>query len=181
MSEAGRLRMPLINTAVARSAGYERKREGNILTIVDPPSLVAVCPRCGHGSQLPSEALPALGYLAKGYEAGGSIATVSFDDCLEVLLQIVDWYHDLARDLAEENRNTKEVSVSKGLHPAAGRRPPATTPLPHRLVASATSKHFHRPECEWAQYFLGTPDAIDFFSHDDAVASRRKPCKTCRS
>ena len=47
--------------------------------------------------------------------------------------------------------------------------------------ASARKRHFHRPNCEWAQYILMSSNLIEFSSHAEAVQAGYKPCKTCRS
>jgi hypothetical protein len=41
-------------------------------------------------------------------------------------------------------------------------------------------KHFHRPNCEWAEY-IKPPNLIEFDSHQEAVDAGYKPCKTCCS
>ncbi|MBI4197547.1 MAG: hypothetical protein HY533_00365 [Chloroflexi bacterium] len=46
------------------------------------------------------------------------------------------------------------------------------------FVASPRRQTFHRPDCKWALY-IGDP--IEFHSHEEAVGSGYKPCKTCRA
>jgi methylphosphotriester-DNA--protein-cysteine methyltransferase len=41
-------------------------------------------------------------------------------------------------------------------------------------------KHFHRLSCEWARYF-NEKNSIIFDHHEEAVAAKYKPCKTCCS
>jgi hypothetical protein len=39
-------------------------------------------------------------------------------------------------------------------------------------------RHFHRPNCEWAEY-IKPPNLQEFDSHQEAVDAGYKPCKTC--
>ena len=48
-------------------------------------------------------------------------------------------------------------------------------------VASRKRSRFHRPQCEWAQFFLHSPALIEFGSHREAVEAGYKPCGTCRA
>ena len=48
------------------------------------------------------------------------------------------------------------------------------------FVASTGRQTFHRPDCVWASY-LKPPRMLEFSSHEEAVNSGRKPCKTCRA
>jgi methylphosphotriester-DNA--protein-cysteine methyltransferase len=41
------------------------------------------------------------------------------------------------------------------------------------------AKHFHRPTCPWAAYFIDGPNCEWFDDHDEAVKRGFKPCKTC--
>jgi hypothetical protein len=47
------------------------------------------------------------------------------------------------------------------------------------FVASVRRRHFHRPECIWAEQFVGGRACEVFGTHEEAVASGKKPCKTC--
>lgn len=53
--------------------------------------------------------------------------------------------------------------------------------LNQNFVASNFRQHFHRPTCQWAQYFLGRRHCVVFNSHEAAVAAGKKPCKTCKA
>jgi len=48
------------------------------------------------------------------------------------------------------------------------------------FVASKRRMHFHRPDCEWADYIQGD-NRLEFQSHAEAVEAGKKPCKTCRA
>ena len=50
-----------------------------------------------------------------------------------------------------------------------------------RFLASAKKKHFHKPNCTWAQYLNNSPNLLEFFSHREAEEAGYKPCKTCRA
>ena len=46
------------------------------------------------------------------------------------------------------------------------------------FVASQWRPHFHRLECIWATYIT---DPVEYETHEEAVDSGKKPCKTCRA
>src|SRR5688572_21857355 len=79
----------------------------------------------------------------------------------------------LARIESVENDN---ASLRRYLRTARGE----LEHLAHKgYVASRKRKHFHKPECKWARYVLGSPNLIEFSSHREAEGDGYKPCKTC--
>jgi len=87
--------------------------------------------------------------------------------------------HELADLLAKlktiENNSTKLKRYLKA----------AQKELEHlghsKFLASSKKKHFHKPNCTWAQYLHNSPNLIEFFSHREAEEAGYKPCKTCRA
>jgi len=48
-----------------------------------------------------------------------------------------------------------------------------------KFVASRKSKVFHRPDCKWAKK-ISAKNLIGFKSRKEAIASGKRPCKSCR-
>lgn len=46
-------------------------------------------------------------------------------------------------------------------------------------IASSERRTFHRPNCEWASYIIGSINLVEFHGHEEAVAAGYRPCKTC--
>jgi len=57
----------------------------------------------------------------------------------------------------------------QGLHPA----------LSYPFVASKSSSVFHRPGCRWAQNISGD-NLIGYQTREEAIASGKRPCKSCK-
>jgi len=140
--------------------------------------VAAACPACGHYVLLDEElgnalALP-LETIGQTVETpDGVLFAIPFD---EVVATILDWYGHVS-DILATAKYLRESAA-----PVEARAEPAVSrDRSHVLVASERSKHFHNPDCEWAAYFLGSPFVVWFSSHEEAVASGRKPCKTCRA
>lgn len=48
------------------------------------------------------------------------------------------------------------------------------------FIASKTRTHFHKPNCEWAEY-ISEKNMLVFHSHKEAEDAGFKPCKTCKA
>lgn len=48
------------------------------------------------------------------------------------------------------------------------------------FVGTMNGDCFHRPECKWVA-MAPRKSLVKFYSHEEAVADGRKPCKTCYS
>lgn len=47
------------------------------------------------------------------------------------------------------------------------------------FIASTGRNKFHKPDCEWASYFIGSKRMLKFESREKAIDAGLKPCGAC--
>jgi len=112
---------------------------------------------------------PTMAVVARS-QVGGAI-------CDAVLIQTGAFAdaHRTARRLLGATKDT--AGAAPGSTQTASQTAAGT--LPTTFVASKNGRVFHRPDCRWAQN-ISADNLVRYQTREEALASGKKPCKSCK-
>lgn len=143
--------------------------------------MILVCPTCQHAEPIGAQGEVVLITLGPEISPGVfqklDAQELSAFDAARAGLWIVEYMNKRLELLADEYDRACEQLAAYEIRPCDENKIASHAPF----VASSIRSHFHRPECEYAQTFLGSKRCEVYQTHEEAVATGRKPCKTCRA